>query len=153
MKITLCGSINFVEEILEIKNKLVRMGHEVFVPKSIIDFSIKNSEEAEKLKTDKKRYIEEIKPTYTTNHFELIEKSDAILVVNLEKNNIKNYIGGATFAEMMVAFYLGKKIFLLNPIPQDERLKFIVDEMEAIKPIILNGKIDEKNISVSKKEK
>ena len=111
MKITLCGSISFAKEILEIRDKLAAIHHEVFVPQSIIEYSIRSSEEADELKADREKYISEIKPYYTRAHFNLIEKSDAILVVNLEKNGIKNYIGGATFAEIMVALYLKKKIF------------------------------------------
>jgi len=49
-------------------------------------------------------------------HFKLIAKSDAILVVNDTKNNIRGYIGGNTLMEMGLAFYLKKPIFLLNPI-------------------------------------
>ena len=142
MKITLCGSINFAEEILKIKDQLVQKGHEVFTPQSIIDFSIKNFYDASKLKSDREKYIAETKPKYTKHHFNLIEKSDAILVVNIDKNGIKNYIGGATFAEVMVALYLNKKIFFLNQIPSDERLSFIVDELEAAKPTVLNGNLE-----------
>jgi hypothetical protein len=142
MKITLCGSMAFAKEILDIKEKLLKKGHEVFIPLSIRDLSIKNVEDAKKLKSDRKKYIDEIKPHYTREHFNLIENSDAILVVNLEKHGIENYIGGATFSEIMLAFHLNKKIFLLNPIPNDDRLSFIIDEIEATKPIILHGNLE-----------
>ena len=142
MKITICGSIGFAKEILKIKDKLLEMGHEVLIPASINDFLIENIKDAKKLKSDRGKYINDIKPYYTRNHFGLIEESDAILVVNSDKDDIKNYIGGATFAEIMVAFYLNKKIFLLNPISSDEKLSFIRDEIEAVKPIILNNNLD-----------
>ncbi len=141
MKIALCGSINFTEKFLEIKNELSKMGHHVFTPKSIEDLGLENDSDAVKLKSDRKKYLTEIKPFYTIEHFKLIENCDAILVVNIEKNGIKNYIGGATFSEIMVAFYLNKKIFFLNPIPQDEKLAFIHDELEAVNPTILNGNL------------
>lgn len=141
MKITLCGSISFAQEIMKIKEKLLEMGHEVLIPQSIIDFSLKNQDDAQKLKADRKKYLSEIKPYYTKNHFKLVKESDAILVVNVEKNGVKNYIGGATFAEIMVAFYLEKKIFFLNPIPTDEKFSFVLDELEAVNPIILNGNL------------
>jgi len=142
MIITLCGSLNFAKEILEIKNRLEEMGHEVLIPASITVFSIRNENDAEKLKDGRKKYIDEIKPVYTKEHFKLVEKSDAILVVNIDKKGIKNYIGGATFAEIMVAFYLGKKIFFLNPIPRDEKMSFFVDELECVKPVVLNGNLE-----------
>jgi len=143
MKITLCGSISFAEEMSELKEKLEDMGHEVFVPQSLTDFSIKTAHDADRLKfDDREKYINEIKPYYTKHHFNLIEKSDAILVVNIEKKGIKNYIGGATFAEVMVAVFLNKKIFFLNPIPRDERLSSMIDELEGAKPVILNGNLE-----------
>jgi hypothetical protein len=142
VRITLCGSINFAKEILRIRDDLHRKGHEVFVPLSITDFSIASEAQAEQLKSDRRKYLDELKPYYTRNHFSLIEGSEAILVVNIMKNGIENYVGGATFAEIMVALYLGKKIFFLNPLPKDERLSFMIDELEAAKPIILNGNLD-----------
>ena len=142
MKVTICGSINFAEEMLRIRDELERMGHEVFIPNSIKDFSIKNDGDARRFKANRERYIGELKPRYTMDHFKLVEKSDAILVVNMEKNGIDNYIGGATFAEVMLAFYLGKKIFLLNPVPSDSRLAVMRDEIESVKPFVLNGDLE-----------
>jgi len=39
------------------------------------------------------------------------------LVVNPDKNNVANYIGGNVFLEMGYAHILKKKIFLYNDIP------------------------------------
>lgn len=141
MKIAICGSLNFVEEMMKIKEQLIVKGHEVLMPPSLKKFSLKNSDDAEKLKKDRNHYLN-IKPIYTKKHFNNIKNSDAILVINLEKHGIENYIGGATFAEIMVAFHHGKKIFLWGSIPKDEKFSFIVDEIEAAKPIILNKNLD-----------
>lgn len=64
-----------------------------------------------------------------------IEKSDAILVINYAKKGITNYIGGNTFLEIGLAFWLGKKIYLLNPIPDMDYMT----EMYAMQPTVLNG--------------
>jgi len=64
-----------------------------------------------------------------------VRESDALLVLNFEKNNQPNYIGGATFLEIFRAWELGKKVFLFNQIP-DNLLK---DELTAMSPLILNG--------------
>ncbi len=141
MKITICGSLNFSEDILKIKEKLEARGHEIKLPKSIIDFSIKNSAEADKFKADREKYMK-VKPTYTKEHFKNIADSDAVLIVNEKKHGIKNYIGGATFAEIMLAFHYNKKIFLMNPIPTDEKLAVIRDEIESVKPVVINGNLD-----------
>jgi len=142
MKIVLCGSLNFTEDMVKIKERLEKKGHEPILPPSLGKFSLKNAEDAERLKSDRKRYINEIKPVYTKEHFKNVANSDAILVVNKKKYGIENYIGGATFAEIMLAFHYSKKIFFLNPIPKDEKFSFIIDEIEGVKPIILNGDLD-----------
>jgi len=66
------------------------------------------------------------------------KESDAIIVINVDKNGIKNYIGGNTFLEMGFAYVLDKKLFLLNDIPKVN----YKDEIVALKPIILNGNIE-----------
>lgn len=96
MKITICGSLYFVEEMLKIEKQLIKKGHEVFMPASISDFSLRVANDAINLKKDKGKYLKDVKPIYTKKHFDKIKNSDAILVVNLEKNGIDNYIGGAT---------------------------------------------------------
>ncbi len=100
--------------------------------------NLNDSKDADDLKSDRKEYMK-IKPICTKEHFSNIEKSDAIPVVNAEKHGIKNYIGGATFAEIMPAFHYDKRIFLLNPIPNDGRLSYIKDEVEGVDPVVLNG--------------
>jgi hypothetical protein len=141
MKIALCGSLNFTEDMIKMKAQLEERGHEILLPPSLRKFDLKNAEDAEKLKCDRKKYINEIKPVYTREHFKNIVVSDAILVINKKKHGIENYIGGATFAEIMIAFHYGKKIFFLNPLPRDERFSFVIDEMECVKPIILNDNL------------
>jgi len=69
---------------------------------------------------------------------EVIEGTDAVLVLNFEKNGQQNYIGGATFLEMYDAFRLGKKIYMYNDIP-DGMLK---DEIEGFEPILLHQDLD-----------
>jgi len=141
MKIAICGSLSFAEEIKRVKNRLTEKGHEVLLPHSIRKFT---PEDIRSFKNDtegRKKYLR-IAPDYIKRHLNKVLNSDAILVLNLEKNGMKNYIGGSTFAEIMFAFYHDKKIFLLNPIPKDERLSCIADEIEVVKPIVLNGNLD-----------
>ena len=63
-----------------------------------------------------------------------VNDNDAILVLNFQKNDHSNYIGGATFLEMYKAFELEKKIFLYNEIPQN----ILRDEIVAMDPVIIN---------------
>ena len=142
MKIALCGSLNFTEDMIRIKDQLEKNGHEALLPPSLGIFNLKNAADAERLKSDRKRYIDEIKPVYTREHFKNVTNSDAILVINKKKYGIENYIGGATFAEIMLAFHYDKKIFFLNSLPKDEKFSFILDELESVNPTILNGNLD-----------
>jgi hypothetical protein len=138
MRITICGSVNFAEEMKRIKRELENGGHEVVLPWSICEFGLNSHEDADRLK-ERQDYIDGIKQDATIRHFDEIKNCDAVLIVNMEKGGIKNYIGGATLAEIMFAFYFKKKIFFLNPIPTDKRLMFFLDELSAVRPVILNG--------------
>ena len=117
MKIALCGSLNFADEMKKIEERLTAKGHEVILPASIKDFSINNSKVADEFKIDRKKYMDR-KPHYTKMHFDKIVNSDAILVVNLEKHGIENYIGGNTLMEMGFAHVHDIKVYLLNPPPE-----------------------------------
>ena len=56
--------------------------------------------------------------------------------MNLEKNGIKDYIGGNTFLEMGLACWLNKPIYLINPIPKE--LSY-TEEIRGMQPIVINN--------------
>ena len=56
-------------------------------------------------------------------------------VCNYDKKDIKGYIGGNTLMEMGLAFFLKKKIYLLNEIPEIS----YKEEILGVKPIIIIG--------------
>ena len=87
-------------------NQLMCMGYMVVVPEDV-DWSIIHEVN-----------INERKKDLSMRYFNEIAKEDtyAVLVVNDMKRGMANYIGASTFAEIAVAFYLGKKIFILNDI-------------------------------------
>ena len=78
---------------------------------------------------------------YVKAHYKNICDSDAILVVNSEKDGVKNYIGPNVLIEMGQAYVNDKKIFLLNEIPVGMPH---TDEVETFDPICLSGNL--KNI-------
>ena len=63
-------------------------------------------------------------------------KGDVVLVLNYEKNGRPGYIGGAVPAEMAIGLFLGKKIYILNPIDEEVSYK---EEILCMLPVILNG--------------
>lgn len=120
MKIVLCGSMKFKEDIINIGQKLEKMGFLVLLPVECING--------------------EPKEIASRAHFNRIisDDTDAILVINQTKNDLANYIGPNTFAEIAFAFFHNKKIFLLNDIYEPFR-----DELEGWKAITLNNKLDD----------
>ena len=131
MRIAICGSLSFYKEIEDLKVKLKELGHEVEVPHTEYgDFH-------EIRKNDEKKW-RSLKSQFMKDHFNKIKKSDAIIVFNSDKRGIKNYIGGNTLFEIGLAFELGKKIFLFNPIPMGMNY---TEELEVIDPIVINGNL------------
>jgi uncharacterized protein YrzB (UPF0473 family) len=119
--------------IAQIKEKLERKGHIITLPNSY-----EEPMKEEEMKKIGKIEHEEWKSNMIILQTEKIKQNDAILVLNYEKNNQSNYIGGATFLEIFKAFELNKKVFLMNPIPEN----MLKDEIIGMKPIILNGDLD-----------
>ncbi len=127
MKITICGSMSHFEKLRKIEKNLLKFGHQVFMPIDFgVDYLTISDEDFGELKKEKNAIKE---------HFEKIKKSDAILVCNFDKKEIKNYIGGNSFLEIGFAYILGKKIFILNSIPE----MFYKAEIIGMEPIILDG--------------
>lgn len=105
MKITICSSMSFAKEIMDTKKILEGMGHKVDIPNNAeLYANDKLSAESRVESIANKRTDDLIK-----GHYDKINASDAILVLNQEKKGIKNYIGGNTFLEIGFAHILSKK--------------------------------------------
>src|SRR5207245_27782 len=126
MKIAICTSMIFTEQMLKIKEDLEALGHIVFVSRFSKAYIGKTEKQKEKLTLFHKNNKDAI-----YEFWKQIKKSDAILVLNYTRRDIKNYIGGNTLMEIGFAYVLGKKIFLMNPIPD---IIFYKSEIEAVKP-------------------
>ena len=134
MKIAICGSIKFAEEMKGVKKQLEALGHTALLPYSAEVGDLKPYW-AELRARDLKEFAK-IKGERVRGHFEKIVACDAILVLNYDKEGRRNYIGPNTFLEMGVAFHEGKKIFLLNPIMESDAN---YEELLALQPIVLEG--------------
>jgi len=141
MKITICGSIAFIDEMQDAKTTLEALGHEVKLPPSVIPGEHGNAMSAKDYYAIRKAtdttdgWIWDRKETAMRNHFNKVIWADAILVLNHEKNNIPHYIGANTFLEMGLAFHHQKKIFLFNPIPEIGSK----EEILSMRPRIVNS--------------
>lgn len=131
MKIGIISSMHHSEKMLSIKEELELLGHQAICSNYAEGYLGKNDEEKEKLKMYQKFNLDAIR-----EFWERMQDLDSVLVLNLERKGIKNYIGGNTFLEIGFAYVLNKKIFLYNPVPE---IDFYKTEIEAMKPIIING--------------
>jgi 3-dehydroquinate synthase class II len=131
MKIGIVGSMQFVEKMLQIRDYLITCGHDAFTTDLHKNLIGKSDEEIEKIKLYQKNNMDAIRVFWRA-----MQGADAILVLNYDKNNIKNYVGGNSLMEIAFAHVLNQKIFLLNPIPD---IPYYKTEIEAMKPIVING--------------
>lgn len=136
MKITICGSLNFIEEMKKIRIRLNEKKHEALMPESAIQGQ--DNKVWENLRLNNKEEYAKIKGKRILLHFNKINSSDAILVLNYDKHEKKNYIGPNTFLEMGYAFGVGKKIFTINPLPEDRNH----EELVSLDPICLNNDLN-----------
>ena len=137
MRITLCGSMKFADRIVEIYHRLKELGHEPLLHERI--FGIADGTAKELIEGISKDHAQ----VKRENNFikwwhNCIKSGDAILVCNFDKNGVKNYIGGNTLMEMGFAHVNDKKVFLLNPVPQDVPYR---DEIRAMIDVVLDGNL------------
>jgi len=125
-KIVISGSMSLYPKMKNIANQLAEMGYIVVIPQPVDWSGISESEFSEHRKR------------LSMKHFSEIANEDtyAVLVVNDTKQGIASYIGANTFAEIALAFYFGKKIFILNDI-----YDLYKDELAAWGAIPLGGEL------------
>ncbi len=134
MKIGIIGSMQFTERLIEARDQLIALGHDAFVTNLAEPFIGKTDEEKEEIKLRQKFHQNAIR-----EFWKLMQGADAVLVLNLDKHGIKNYIGGNTLMEIGFAHVLNQKVFLFNPIPD---MPYCASEIEAVKPVIIHGNLE-----------
>lgn len=108
--ITLCGSLKFKKEMMEIAEKMALLGNCILTPiYPIIQNVERTKEQLAKLKEE---------------HFKRIELSDAILVVN-----VNNYIGDSTSLEIEYAKKLEKEVIYYTELLRKNQLNILTFNM------------------------
>ena len=97
MTITICGSTRFKDKILEVAEGLTLDGHIVMMPTVF--------------RHDDPNLTAEMRIRLENQHREMINKSDAIFVVNVDK-----YIGEATYSMLDWATRMKKEVYFLEEI-------------------------------------
>jgi len=128
MKIMICASKHMYNLIPSIKEKLESQGHSIVLPNCFDDPMLE-----ERIKKDSPDSHSQFKQRMLKEQEVKIRNVDAVLVMNFEKHGQANYIGGATFLEIFKAFEFGKKIFLMNDVPNN----IFEDELKGMDPIVI----------------
>jgi len=147
--IAICSSANFYLQAVNVQAELEGLGYEVIIPATARLMKRSNDFDVSHYKTwfgDKNDYHK--KTALMRGHFVEIEKADAVLVLNYEKHAVKNYIGGNVLMEMAIAFYLNKKIYIINDIPKESNF---LEEIIGMNPVMLHGKIERLKAEVHSK--
>lgn len=134
-------SIDFAHEVGDIKKKLEKAGHDVSIPFTVADILAGKLtvEDIKKMREDGTFSDRTKKLDLIRWNWDRMQDCDAILVVNLEKKGINNYIGANTFLEIGFAHVLKRKILFWVGMPD---MPYHKDEIEAMSPVILNQNLD-----------
>lgn len=130
MKIYISCSKDFFDEVDQIKVKLESLGHFVTPPNGWNDS--KSEDLIQQL--DERKYTA-WKAEMLRKNKDFVKSNEAVLILNFDKNGVKNYIGGSTFLEAYNAFELGKKLFVYNTLPEGS----LRDELMGFEPTVING--------------
>lgn len=131
MKIGVIGSMHLTEQMIAVRDALVKLGHDAFVTDLASPFIGKSDEEKEFIKIKQKHEDDAIREFWRA-----MQGADAVFVVNLERKGIPGYIGGNTFLEIGFAHVLNQRIFLYNDVPE---IPYYKSEIEAMAPIVVHG--------------
>ena len=134
MRIGVAGSMQFTDQMIAVCEELKKLGHDPFMSSFKDNYSGKPAEEIERIKLKDKYEYDAIREFWKP-----MQTADALLVLNYDKNDIENYIGGNSFLEMGFAHVLNQKIYLLNPIPD---MPYYGTEIIAMKPTVINGDLN-----------
>ncbi len=138
--ITICASASFYKDVIAVEKELKKLGFKVKIPVTAKVMQKRNMFDVEKYKLwmkDPKQY--HLKTKLMVGHFRKVIESDAILVLNLERNGRPGYIGGNMLMEMVIAFHHKKPIFIYDAIADNLSYK---EEVYGLNPIFIQKKLD-----------
>lgn len=140
MKLALCGSIAFYEKMKLVQKELQDLGHDVVVPPSAHQKANGEMVDQQEFYTTRhtaganEAWVWDVKNRAMLGYFQKVAWSDAIVVLNYDKNNISGYVGANTLMEMGLALYLHKPIYLLKSVPQMS----YTEEILGMKPTVVS---------------
>lgn len=130
MKILIHASLDFKEEMLKAKEYIERNSiHQVVLPELTRYQHIRDVDGDDATFT-------KIKNRLTKENFMNVEECDILLIINPTHRGVVNYVGGNSFMEMVIAFYLNKPIYLLNAIPEGMAY---TEEIKSLYPQVITS--------------
>lgn len=130
MKILIHASLDFKQEILSANDWLKNnTNHQIILPELTRYQHIRDEE-------GRFEEFNEIKNRLTKENFANVERCDCLLILNYTHRGYENYVGGNSFMEMVLAYYLKKPIYLINPIP--ENMPY-TEEIKSFYPKVLDS--------------
>lgn len=140
MKIYVLGSSSFLHEMVEATHRMQEMGMDAWIHEVYEAFARgERQDQLDRAFNKGEHAAVKRENDYLRQHYKHILESDAILIVNNEKNGIPNYIGGNVLIEMGQAYVNDKKIFLLYDVPSESAY---LAEIECMDPIALHGDLE-----------
>ena len=124
------GSKRAYPRVAELSEELQRRGHAVTLPNNFDDPA-----REDRVKAGGSSSYAAWKSEMLRLQATKVAANDAVLVVNLDKDGQRNYIGGATFLEVFKAWESNKRIYFLNPLPEG----VLRDELVAMAPVVIDG--------------
>lgn len=134
MKIFISGSMAFAKDMVRVKEELEQLGHSAELPFET-ELHLEKPEFVDSLEENLQYCIDN---DVIRKSFDSVAQSDAILVLNLHRKGINGYIGTSALQEIGVAYFLKKKIFLYNPIPHFDEVRW-AHEITIMQPTMING--------------
>ncbi len=128
MKILLHASLDFANEMLQVKQYLEQYKNITVLLPNLTRYQHIRDENGDDITFTK------IKNQLIRQNINLVTECDILLILNPTHRNVKNYIGGNSFLEMTLAFYLNKAIYLLNDIPNNMSY---TEEIKAFYPKVV----------------
>lgn len=128
MKVCICCSLSFTNEVVELAKQLEEMGHEVLLPDGVTQRLIERE--------DFDPVTAKLEVDTIHEHPAKIKAADAVLMCNYDKKGIAGYIGANSFCELYIARYFNKPVFALKPLPNQP---YINDEIAAFGITVIDG--------------
>lgn len=115
-KVMIACSTCFYDKIDEISKELIKLGFDIIYPNGY------NEENEWRDDFNEEEYVKFFKKMFANSRDKTC-KTDILLVLNFDKVKngkvLSNYIGASTFLEIYEASMNNKKVYLMNPIPDN----------------------------------